>query len=732
MGLQPVINDTGDVGYFEIIATTEEGDKIDITFFRDVPTQVSAFTFADPFGDESFSFQLPKVTPYDKLGEGDLKWLTRGTDISVRWRSSATYTPSPVVIAAREDWIWEGFIASIGISSSGDAFSAQVDCKGALYQLDDFVAIPQNPSRPIPFEVLIRQAFDPVRHPSLRTKPLQVRFPAGWSTTVPQYASNEAYLQPIGLNVGQKWTGLSSRSTGNWEPLLTGFIQSLLVTMYTGDGGQWTVIKEKNRSPVLTVKDLRPKLTDETLYIDVGIPGVEINLTQDYTQTANVVYGTGIDPAGVKYSNQQPITGTDLSTIYAPFAWVPAVHPANESNPAYSRRHMRKEMYLNFQEGLSTDQATKVAQQHMMRFTDPGWSGSITVKTDPEMNGDTFSRFLIRAGMNIVVRGMNGEMGGILFHISRVSVDLVNQNVDLTVDTKYRDQLTIEEVQARTRDALNIKRMLQINGLQLPFEDYLKPWSYERGSGVIPSGDTYDARPFFKNIVPKGAAFPWTEYTTQYPPKDPRYTKYYIPVGTASTNAQDNWAYESGVNDYRLLIPVLMAERGTIRLIQLAAYDENGNVMPVKFHASLYTVQHALGQMPIIPAGVSAPYPVGSNYPFFPGAFESRNRDGTQKSEALSTAPGGLVIGWGNYYQPAGYSPGLYSTGGPKTGMLIDESTWSFDTTENSNWDLYNPSNNITSTSVGYLYVSIYCDDQANKPVYFLGRIFRQEPGTTA
>ena len=728
MSLAPIQVDSGEAGYFQIIATAPDGSQIDLTFFRDVPAQVSAFTFSEPFGDETLSVVFPKVTLFDRLGDGDLNWLTRGTDIEIRWRiPSTSYETSATVTAMRQDWLWEGFIASVTPGNLGTGTT--IECKGALYQLDDFVAIPQNPARPIPYEVLLRNAFDPVRRPSLRTRPLQIRYPDAWSTTVPQFATNESYLQPIGLNVGQKWTGLSSRNTGNWDPTLTGFVQGLLTTMYTGDGGKWTITKERNRSPVLMVRDLRPRASAKTMYIHIGTPGVDPQLTQDYSQTANVIYGTGTDPAGVAYSNVQPVNSADTNTIYSPFAFIPQVHPAADSNPAFSRGHMRKEIYLNFQEGLTAAQATGVAEQHLMRFSDPGWSGSVTLLADPEVDGNTFPRWLIRAGDTIVLQGLGGA--DVLFHISQVSIDMAAQSASLTIDTKYRDQLTIEEVQARTRDAMNIKRMLQVNGLQLPFEDYLKPWSYERGSGIIPSGTTYDARPLFTNIIPRGAVFPWTEYTRQYPPKDPRYTKYYIPIGTASADPQDNWAYESGDGQYRVLVPVLAAERGTVRLIQLAAYDEDGNVMPVAFHASIYNIDGiTIGSMPMTPEGAISPYPVGSNYPFFPGAFEQRNRDGTQKSDKNSSAPEGLVIGWGNNYQPAGYSPGLYTSGSPKTGLLIDESSWSFDTSNNQNWDLSVPSKNIESTLTGYLYISIYCDDQGTKPVYFLGRIFRQEPGT--
>jgi hypothetical protein len=41
MSLQPIVVDTGEVGYFQIIATMPDGDQIDVTFVREVPTQIS-------------------------------------------------------------------------------------------------------------------------------------------------------------------------------------------------------------------------------------------------------------------------------------------------------------------------------------------------------------------------------------------------------------------------------------------------------------------------------------------------------------------------------------------------------------------------------------------------------------------------------------------------------------------------------------------------------------------
>ena len=48
----------------------------------------------------------------------------------------------------------------------GTSSSFTTDLKGAFYGLDDYLAIPSFLSRPIPYEILIRQAFDTDQHPA--------------------------------------------------------------------------------------------------------------------------------------------------------------------------------------------------------------------------------------------------------------------------------------------------------------------------------------------------------------------------------------------------------------------------------------------------------------------------------------------------------------------------------------------------------------------------------------
>ena len=183
--------------------------------------------------------------------------------------------------------------------------------------------------------------------------------------------------------------------------------------------------------------------------------------------------------------------------------------------------------------------------------------------------------------------------------------------------------------------------------------------------------------------------FPWTDLTTKYPPKS--YPQFYIAIPAADANYSNNWSKTK--DGYG--VPVLFAEQGTIRLIQVAAYDEDGNVMPIKFHLSIYTASGINpSSMPMVPGSGSPGYldslagHVGQNYPFFPGAFESVDPDGAPKGPGdLTGKQDSLVTGWGNYYQGAGYhARACRPRSGSPTGLLVDESTWAFDTTNDPNF----------------------------------------------
>lgn len=707
---------TGEGGYFRIFAQPPGSVRKDITFFRGLPTKIGVMTSTDPFGDASASLSFPGITSMDRPGFGDLTWLVPYSNIDIAYYNSDG-TPS--------DWVWEGIFLSEEI---GDP-DYSISIKGALYQADNFLAAPWFPQYPVPYEFMIKTLLDPKKQSTLRTAPLRITFPDGWANLVPNKVLPDYlwFLRPWGVLPGDKWTGLTTRNTGGWEPVLTGYIQSLLGVMYTEDGGQWTIRKRTGRVPELLVRPALRFPNEQTLTVTNGAPGVKVSISRDFSQAANVIYGQGTDLQGSSFSGMQ-VTADGQTTYYEPFAALPQVYPVT-NNPRFNPNIPRKESRLQFPQGMDQIAARNTAMTQQRRIADPGYTGTIDLSSDPLSGGIPYSRFLIRGGDNILVKGLRGT--DILFHVTTASASPEQGSISLTVDTKFRDALTVDEVRARTRDALDPVRLLRVGQFSTTVQDSILPWSYAQGSGVIPSGGAVDATKLFTQLMPASEKFPWTTTVKKYPPS--KYPNYYIKIPTRSaTNADKNWSgiTRSGVS--AAAIPVKMSQEGTIRLLQMAAYDQNGNVLPVRFHVSFYGNSGInLLSMPRIPAGGvgAGGYPAAQHYPFFKGAFERIQDNGTETNNPGVLLPDGgdLIVGWGNYYEPAGYHPGSATLNSPKTGMLVDETTWTYNTTNDPGFDKYSVENSRKNPTAGMIFVMVYCDDQVSGPVYFLGRMFRSE-----
>ena len=770
---------TEDFGKFQVIASTPRGKTENISLFRGAAIQVSDLTSRDPFGDATCNLQIPQVTIFDQPGQGDLFWLKPYTNIDIRvipfqpvrkdvpdtelsnseivqnYIEGIDDNPIPGMepptfyhVGAHQydknsdvnkypikKWRWEGYIASWDISTQS---GLSITCKGALYQLDNYLAKPDFPKQAIPYEILLTRAFKPSKHPGLLTNPLQVEFPDNWSKKAGDGTSQ--YLDVYGISKGDKWSGLASRSTGAWDPTLTGFCQELLSVMFTTNGRQWTIYKLPGRTPILKLRREPTEIERATLTIKSENPGVDLSITRDFTQSVNMIYGTGKDLAGVAFSGQK-ITPDGRDTYYQPFASAAQVYPPTKDNKYYDPfRSFPKEGLLQFPQGLNELDARDVAEQQFQRFADPGYTGTITLKTDPKYRGYVFPRYLIQAGMSIAVKNIMGNKS-IVFHIVECSVDLEGGTVTLSVDSKFRDYLTWSEVRARTRDALIPLRSLKVGEYSNILQDLLKPWSNRDGSGVVPSGKHYDATRFFNEILPTDAKFPYEEWTKKHPPSAPHSRGFYMKVPQANKkNANDNWGADTRAGKKAFAFPVKAAQAANIRLTQIAAYDRAGNVKKVPFHISFYLNNGTNVQsMPRIPAETRFPeyyrnrgyeYEKGQHYPFFRDAWETVNADGETIDQRVYGTSADPTVGWGNFFEPAGYWPGLKSKNGKPTGRLVDEAPWSFDCTSQPGWDPYNKHKNMTNPNVGVLFCMIFCDADPDEATYFLGRFFREEPGT--
>lgn len=687
------------LGRFQIVFSTPGGSKKDVTFFRGVPTELLTYTNADPFGDSTCQIRFPQVTIFDEIGQGELAWLHDFSDVDIYLVPPGA--PNPAGGTDTRTKVWEGFMASMEFMSNEDSYGVTVQCQGALFQLDKYVQAPSYPPRPITFERQMALAMSPHTRPHLRTQPLSVVFPTGWTKVQPA-VSNTLY-SPIGTAVGAKITGFQGRSTGSWDRVLTSYIQNMLQVMVTDNGDSWSMYKNAGRQPVLKLRqrNLTPKYS-----VVAGQPGVSLMLTRDMTQYANIVYGQGTDVNGVQYS-RMIVSSDGSNTTYDPMAYDPRVQPTSiHENARFDPHVMRAETYIKYDNGFDERQALSSAAQTLRNDMDPGLSGTMTLSIDPQGG----SRFLMQSGDKILVTYLIGSSSiGVTFHIAEVNVNVAEGSVDLKIDTKFRDLLTLQEALNRTRDPLTPVKMLQLNKRTQVVDDVLAPWDYRKGSGFIPKASTN----LYKNL-PSNVTFPYTTWTTKYPPK--RHPDFYVRVNANASTADKRWATQR---------PIRMAERADIRLTQFCVYDYFGNRLAIPFHVSIYYNPVPIDQMP---RGDN-----GQHSPFIEGAFETTNQWGLA---IPAGAPGAvrqpdqsLIIGWGNHDQPAGYSPGSHASGDPCTGILVDDSPWSVDFTNGQNGFQQNPTRaGLEREDTITVYANFYAEYK--QPVYFLGRLFRKEPGT--
>jgi hypothetical protein len=692
---------------------------------RTVPTLVSAVGNTDPYGPSTATLTFPGITLLDDPGEGDLWWLIGEQDVEIHWFDVETNGSI---------YQWEGSMQSFDWAENDTGNELVVTCQGAMLQLDSFLATPNYPYQPLPYELEIANQFQ--GRPSLRLAPMLIEFPAWWTRTYTKsyWDALALYRRPQKMTNGQQWTGMLTRNTGEFDPALQ-HIGNLLGSMFT-DRGQFTLMLDKGRQPVLRHRERVESPNAATLVVDMLMPGVKVtSMTKDHSQKVNAVYASGTTIKGVTFNGMQ-VSPDGSRTWYEPYAYRREVEPDMTSNQWFDQGMMRREVNISFSEGSSEDEARVVAERHLTRYADAGLTGTLFLSVDPTKFGIqgpvTYPRQLVRAGMHIQIKNLFGRPDGVLFHITESTSD--DSGTTMTLDSKFRDQLTVQEVRARGRDAQAPTRLLSINQYAPTQQDLLFPWSYTLGSGYVPRG----SRSLFSGM-PQDMEFPWEDWTRKRPPRDPVWAKDYIRIGPASNNADYNWALVASANPLDgLAHHVRLSQAGEAKLFQIAAYDRNGNIMQVPFHVSFYTNEIQVPSMPWMTSAAQAakypPYKKGQRYPFFQGAFEaigSSGRVSDNWTNSLGTA--GLMAGWGNYYEKAGYWPGSSSvTGAQPTGMLSLVNpglSWNL-TGEKNRVNLQaSPEANLKNdnTGVADVRVMIYCDAQAAREVFFLGRIFRAE-----
>jgi hypothetical protein len=572
------VADNRELGHLVIEVTPPGGTQVDITVLRGIPTQIGSVSIRDPFGDDQFSFTLPSVTIYDRPGNGDLFWLRPFSRVEVFWRLSESVIGTDLENILKS-WKWCGYIASWDQNQTEETSQTSVECIGALQILNNIIAIPFIATSPYPVEDVIRRLIKRANDTKLGIQPLTVvHHPSDYAKAKDSDAAN--IMSVANLVNDQHWSGVATRSVGSLTTKVGDFIKSTLLPMLFTPGGRPYTLMNNNWEPVLKVRaDLS---ADNALHIDLATPGVTFSFSRDFSNAPNSLYTSGKDIDGTNYSslgNNTPanykltkgaggVLANRLSfNNAAPFAALPSVLNANT---------MLNEQSITISDGMSLTDAIEVTRKKLLQTADPGYTGTLTISSDPETPaGETFPRYCIKPGMSIEVSGINNST--VLMHISSVEIDFSTGQAQLTVDSKSRDQDTLEEMRARTRDPLDTIRSVNVSRAQYNFQnDILLPWDGSN-SGVIPYNTGGKGSTIFKESDDNSVGFPWESVTAKYPPKN--YESSYMRVG--KTDFVDvKKCYASAM--------VLLASYADIRMLQMAAYDEDGNVLPVEFHVSFY------------------------------------------------------------------------------------------------------------------------------------------------
>jgi hypothetical protein len=305
-------------------------------------------------------------------------------------------------------------------------------------------------------------------------------------------------------------------------------------------------------------------------------------------------------------------------------------------------------------------------------------------------------------------------------HVSAVTCAPEEGTVELTVDSRYRDLLTVQESINRTRDPLTPVKMLQINKTSLMIPDVQAPWDYSAGAGCVPlpSKD-------FHRMCPEALAFPYQSFTKKYPPTS--HPEFYVKVNANSSDAtgQARWAGP---------ISVLTSTKGSISRSEFAMYDKAGNVLPWYFHVSFYQNNNIdYSNMPRDSHGLYSP--------FIDNGFEETNPATGMPWATTSDMgpPPDLLVGWGSQTMEkmnrAGFSPGSEADGSSPTGLLIDNLVWNYDSSKNLEYAPDLPAGYPQPDGALNIYGMFYAEIPPGsaipqQAVYFMGRLFHQNAGS--
>lgn len=402
---------------------------VDVTYYRNVAAQIGSLAFSEPFSEESAELRFPQITTFDQPNTG-ITWLKAGNDVTI----NRVYASD-----GHRERHWEGHIVSHEPEQDENGWTWAVHCEGVLRQAQHGVQTPP--------------AY-------LDATDLGVRIPSVFNDMPAR-----RYAMCPGIT-----TGITTRQRGSLSQSRLQLAEDLLASSTLNDGSNdYTVVNVGHRVPKMRLKDLS---TVNWVYTN-GTPGLTVRLSYDLTSRATRIYGSGTRPDGGFWMGASYPTAADVYDM--------SINPLAED--ATQSAFFPVERYTAYGEGITKTTASGSASAELVRLGNPGWTGTLTCRIDPEGG----SRFEIREGHNVQLKSFAGST--ILLHVARVEQDPQNLTVTLTVDTLARSLQSLAAVRARNAEAKQdpVGRARQLRRQSRDMIDKTVPFDSEAGAGTVPS-----------------------------------------------------------------------------------------------------------------------------------------------------------------------------------------------------------------------------------------------------
>lgn len=501
----------------------------DVTYYRNVPVLVENWSSTEPFGDSTLVLTFPQITVYQNVGSG-FPWLFNGQKVTIR-----LIRPD-----GSKKNLWEGIQHTPEDTKSGESFALQVQCVGVLYQADFGRMKPRFANDAEDIGKVIADAFN--NYPSRDYGPctavttgIKTRQRGSWTPIATGFVQDLLATATVADGSNQ-WT---VKQNGRLGPVIAlKDITTVHATVTTGAQGIETSLSA-DTSAYSNVTYGEGTAPDGSRWRNTKYPNLRADDAPIYPHSPSTVFNagdglTGFDPfademrrSGYRMASGDTYVAADVAEVrdaqaragilvdgivgpqtwaaifavgsdggdlsgafFMPLAYDTRVEPylynaqgkKIGNNPAFQPDRLRLERKVDYGENITKAEATASARAELLRYPDAGWQGTITLKSDPA----EMSRFELRAGMNIKLKRYRAADR--LLHIAQVSVNWLTLTVTLTVDSHFRDLISLASIKQRNAEAASdpARRSSGQRRLSRIANDTVVVFDSESGAGIIP------------------------------------------------------------------------------------------------------------------------------------------------------------------------------------------------------------------------------------------------------